>query len=36
METYKDKIINLLDKLNPKQVEYIYHLIANLFSHASD
>ena len=36
MKTYKDKIINILDKLNPKQVEYIYHLIASLFGHASD
>jgi hypothetical protein len=36
VKTYKDKIINILDKLNPKQVEYIYHLIASLFGHASD
>lgn len=36
METYKDMLIKLLDKLSEKQIEYIYHLISSLFGHTPD
>ena len=32
----KEKIFELLDKLTDRQIEYIYHLIVNLFSHTTD
>lgn len=36
MDTYKDKLIKLLDKLSEKQIEYIYYLIVSLFGHTPD
>lgn len=36
MRTMKDRLIDLLDKLNEKQLEYLYYLVKNLFSQASD
>lgn len=36
MSITKQQLIKLLDKLTEKQIEYIYHLIKNLFCHTSD
>lgn len=36
MSTTKQQLIKLLDKLTEKQIEYIFHLVKNLFCHTSD
>ena len=36
MSETKQKLIKLLDKLTEKQIEYIFHLVKNLFRHTSD
>ena len=36
MSATKQNLIKLLDKLTDKQIEYIYHLVKNLFCHTSD
>ena len=33
MSTFKDKLIQLIEKLSDRQVEYIYHLVQKLFGH---
>lgn len=32
----KQKLLELIDKLTDRQIEYIYHLVKNLFCHTSD
>lgn len=32
----KQKLFELIEKLTDKQIEYIYHLVKNLFCHTSD
>ena len=32
----KEKLFELIEKLTEKQIEYIYHLVKNLFCHTSD
>lgn len=32
----KQKLLELIDKLTERQIEYIYHLVKNLFCHTSD
>ena len=32
----KQKLFELIEKLSERQIEYIYHLVKNLFCHASD
>lgn len=36
MKDYKEKLIELLDKLSSSQIEYIYHLACKLFGHTPD
>ena len=36
MDNIKDKVINLINKLNNNQLEYIYHLTCKLFGYAPD
>ena len=36
MISIKDKLINLIETLSDKQIEYIYHLVRNLFGHTVD
>ena len=36
MGNLKEKLIKLLDKLNDKQIEYIYYLVCKLFGYAPD
>ena len=32
----KQKLFELIEKLSDRQIEYIYHLVKNLFCHTSD
>jgi hypothetical protein len=36
MTEYKEKLNKLLDKLSPKQIEFLYHFTAKLFGHTPD
>ena len=36
MKGYKEKLIKLLDKLTPNQIEYLYYLVTKLFGQAPD
>lgn len=36
MKDYKEKLINLLEKLTVSQIEYIYHLTCKLFGQTAD
>lgn len=36
MSSMKDNLIKLIEKLSERQVEYLYHLVRNLFGQASD
>ena len=36
MTEYKEKLNNLLDKLSPKQIEFLYHFTAKLFGPTPD
>lgn len=36
MNDYKEKLIDLLDKISASQIEYLYHLAIKLFGHAPD
>ena len=36
MCSMKEKLIKLIDSLTDSQIEYIYHLVKNLFGHAPD
>lgn len=34
MSSMKEKLVDLIDSLTDKQIEYIYHLVRSLFCHA--
>ena len=36
MKDYKEKLVELLDKLASSQIEYIYHLACKLFGQTVD
>jgi hypothetical protein len=36
MSITKQNLIKLLDKLTENQIEYIFHLVKNLFCHTPD
>ena len=36
MKDYKEKLVELLDKLTSSRIEYIYHLVCKLFGHTAD
>lgn len=36
MEEHRTELKNLLEKLNDNQIEYLYHLVCNLFGYAPD
>ena len=36
MKDYKTMLIDMLNKLTPSQIEYLYHLVSKLFGHAPD
>ena len=36
MKDYKEKLVELLDKLASSQIEYIYHLACKLFGQTAD
>ena len=36
MNSMKNKLIKLIETLSDRQIEYIYHLVRNLFGHTAD